>query len=593
MSSHTNNRNSSSISEEALKKSKNARKKRLMPYTWGFGLEHEVQIFHKPKQQIKNNINDFVMFNSKPFIEELLKKNQLSTLDREFLETIPFEPTGRKCDGKVVLPKTPVPMPEFITGKPFSTLKNRRTIESYTQEIRENEDKFYKLLHLNDKVIKLEEKYGMLEQYPFGMTNYFKYPTNKGLTYQYEKTKEGKEKLFTDYLGSYHITITLPFSEKTPLNKFIKMHQNFANQIQWIEPLLITAFFSSDQKAVGTKEKRIKGSYRVARIGWGNLAGSDVRKFNTGIGRYSNIRTFWRDNLDFYNVKKVNYCKKISPKLKKVEPGAVAALSSNFRTFGSTDPNRPLHRESGIGMTKPNGVELRIFDHFDSHYLLELCKFVIYIAENSRVHLAKKYVYQNKDWITSLQRIMLDGWNAELPEGYINDLRSQLDLKIKTKSKIAYDVLTQLNKELYQKNKDGDWTFLLLDEITEPKLPHINRYSWETGLMLKLNNEKTLMTSFNKLIKDLPANKELTVEEFRKIFYKYFNKERWGSDVEDVMYFLETIQIVNLSFKMDGKINWLKLKKKRVIKNFNNELIQEWSRPLLEDYLFYISKIVK
>ena len=593
MSSHTNNRNSVTISEEELKKSKNTRKKRLMPYTWGFGLEHEVQIFHKPKQQIKTNINEFIMFNSKPYIEELLKKNQLSTLDREFLETIPFEPTGRKCDGKVVLPKTPVPMPEFITGKPFSTLKNRRSIESYTQEIRENEDKFYKLLHLNDKVIKLEEKYGMLEQYPFGMTNYFKYPTNKGLTYKYEKKKDGKDKLFTDYLGSYHITITLPFTEKTSLERFVKMHQNFANQIQWIEPLLVTSFFSSDQKAVGTKEKRIKGSYRVARIGWGNFAGSDVRKFNKGIGRYSNIKTFWRDNLDFYNVKKVNYCKKISPKLKKVEPGAVAALSSNFRTFGSRDPDRPLHRESGIGMTKPNGVELRIFDHFDSHYLLELCKFVVYIAENSRVHQSKKYVYQNKDWITSLQRIMLDGWNAELTEGYINDLRSQLGLKIKTKSKVAYDVLTQINKELYQKNKDGDWIYLLLDDNTAPKLPHINRYSWETALMLKLNSEKTLMASFNKLIKDLPANKELSVDDFKKIFFKHFNKERWGSDVEDVMYFLETIQIVNLSFKMDGKINWLKLKKKRTIKNFNNELIQEWSRPLLEDYLFYISKIVK
>ena len=69
-------------------------------------------------------------------------------------------------------------------------------------------------------------------------------------------------------------------------------------------------------------------------------------------------------------------------------------------------------------MTKPNGVELRIFDHFDSHYLQELCKFVVYVAENSRTHVAKKYVYKNKGWIESLQRIMLNGWNAELKENY-------------------------------------------------------------------------------------------------------------------------------------------------------------------------------
>ena len=108
-----------------------------------------------------------------------------------------------------------------------------------------------------------------------------------------------------------------------------------------------------------------------------------------------------------------NYCRDLSPELKKKEPGAVSGFSSNFRTFGSTDPDRPWHRESGVGMTKPNGVELRIFDHFDSYYLQELCKIVIYIAENSRIHQTKKYVYKNKAWIEALQKIMMHGWNVE------------------------------------------------------------------------------------------------------------------------------------------------------------------------------------
>ncbi len=297
----TNNRNTRTLGHELMKKeTKTSKYKRLKDYQWGMGLEHEMQIFHKPSHELSKNIESFIMFNSKPRVEELLKGDQITVLDKEFLREIPFEPTGRKCNGKIVLKKTPIPMPEIITGRPFSSLKTgKRPIETYCIEIKEKENKFFTLLHLNEKVIKIEEKYGQLEQYPFGVCNYFKYPLNTGTDYKFEKNKNKKDVLHTDYLGSYHITLTLPFTDKTPLPKFIKMHQNYANQIQWIEPLLITAFFSSDQKAVGTIEKRIKGSYRIVRVGWGNLAGSDVRKFSEGVGRYADIKPYWRDDSDF------------------------------------------------------------------------------------------------------------------------------------------------------------------------------------------------------------------------------------------------------------------------------------------------------
>jgi len=591
----TNNRGSTTVGNEMLKKeSKKTKYKKLINYEWGVGIEHEVQFFHKPELTSKN-IESYIMFDGKPRIEELLKSGKLSILDQEFLKTIPFEPTGRKCNGKIVLPKTPVPMPEFITDNPFNTLKNKRPIESYCEEIRDKEEKYIVLLKKNEKTNKLEEKYGLLYQYPFGVSNYFKYANNKSIPYKFDKTKNNKDKLHTDYLGSYHITLTLPFTKKTTPARFIKTHQNFANQVQWLEPLLLTAFFSSDQKAVGTGEKRIKGSYRIARVGWGNLAGSDVRKFNKGIGRYANIEPYWRDGLNFYNIKSSEYCKDLSPKLKKVEPGAVSGFSSNFRTFGSTDPDRPWHRESGVGMTKPNGVELRIFDHFDSHYLKELVKFIIYIAENSRTHISKKYVYKNKGWIESLQRIMLNGWNAELTDDYIKDLRSELNLNIKTKSKIAYDVIYNINQELHQKHKNGDWTYMMLEDDKIVKLPSINRYSWETGLMMKLNSSKVLMKKFNEMVKAIPVNNELTVDEFKLIFYKYFNKNMWKNDVIDVIYFLENLKFVNLQFELNGNISFLKINNKnlQVIDNFNEELLTMWGKPALELFDFYVSKLMK
>jgi hypothetical protein len=593
----TNNRDSTTVGNEMLKKeSKTSKYKRLNNYQWGVGLEHEVQFFHKPSETMKKNIDSYIMFNGKPIIEDLLKKNVLSLTDQEFLKTIPFEPTGRKCNGKVVLEKTPIPMPEFITEKPFNTLKKKKSIELYCREIREKEEKYIKLLRLSDKTVKLEQTHGMIREYPFGMTNYFKYNKNdKSSSYTFDKTKDKKDKLHTDYLGSYHITLTLPFTDKTSTDQFIKMHQNFANQIQWLEPLLLTAFFSSDQKAVGTTETRIKGSYRIARIGWGNLAGSDIRKFNQGIGRYANIVPYWREGLKFHEDKTTNYCQDLSPKLKKIEPGAVSGFSSNFRTFGSTDPDRPWHRESGVGMTKPNGVELRIFDHFDSLYLPELCKLVVYIAENSRTHTSKKYVYKNKSWIENLQNIMLNGWSTELSDDYIDDLRDELGLKISTKSKIAYDIMYQINKELYKKHKNGDWTYLMLENNDIVQLPHINRYSWETALMMRLNRDVDLMKQFNIMVKDLSTGKEITVEEFKLIFFKYFNKKLWEKDVVDVMYFLESLKFVDLSFEIDGKIAYLKVNGKnlRHINHFNLELLREWSKREFEDFEFYLYKILE
>ena len=94
---------------------------------------------------------------------------------------------------------------------------------------------------------------------------------------------------------------------------FRDMHINFANQMQWLEPLLLTAYFSCDDKAVGTTEKRARGSFRVLRIAWGNFAGSNVENFKKGIGRYANINTYWRDNFNFYEKDKLKPCIKPSP----------------------------------------------------------------------------------------------------------------------------------------------------------------------------------------------------------------------------------------------------------------------------------------
>ena len=122
--------------QEKMYKSK-SKNKRLEKYTWGIGIEHETHIFHSPINKIKSPNENFVLFDGFEPTLRLLKahdsrKITLSEKDISFLETVPFEATGRKCNGVFVLQKAPINMPEFITTRPISSLKTgKRGMETW------------------------------------------------------------------------------------------------------------------------------------------------------------------------------------------------------------------------------------------------------------------------------------------------------------------------------------------------------------------------------------------------------------------------------------------------------------------------------
>jgi hypothetical protein len=567
------------------KKRKSDRIKRLEKYTWGIGIEHEMHIFHKPLDYTTKKIENFILVDSfEPTLRLLQAADEgrikITVKDMELLESVPFEATGRKCNGEFVLQKAPVNMPEFITTKPISSLKTgKRSIEHYCREILEHQNRFFKLMEMDKTVKKQIKKYGPLASFPFGMSNYVAFPKNNDEIYKFDKDKSNKIKINPEYTGSYHITITLPYTKLTTDRKFIEKHQNFANQLQWLEPLLLTAFFSCDDKAVGTTQKRIRGSYRILRVGWGNLAGSDIRKFKRGIGRYSVIDSFWRDGLDFYQKDKLKPC--IKPTPPAVREGGISALSSNFRTFDASKEDK--HERSGAPMKKPYGMEFRIFDHFQDEYLSELCKVIVYVAENSRVHTSNKYVYKNKAWIKAVQNVMMNGWRSILDDDYINELRTILGINIKTKSKIALKVFEVINKELFTKNKNGDYTFLMLDKKykTPPILPNINRRSWDHGFMIKLNREPKIFAKYNKFISDIPNGKN-SYDDIKNIYKKHFMSEGWMRNFDDVLYFMESHERLFASkfrlYHTNSKITYIEIKnkyKKKII-NFNDQINTEW-----------------
>jgi hypothetical protein len=541
--------------------------------TWGFGIEHEMHIFHKPSGA--KPIQGFIIFNSEEVIERIVKDKEngssiLTDDEYKWLKTVPFETSGRLCNGQWVIQRVPFKMPEFITFNPFFDTRIP-SIENMVKVIIQTKLLFIEILMRDKKTQQLVKKYGELVEYPTGFSRHIYLPlgVEKGkYIFEYEKKKKElrRVKYFADYTGSYHITITLPHSNQTTNATFTRMHQNFANQLQWLEPLMIPAYFSGDEYAPGSVKNRVRGSFRVMIIGWGNFAGSDVRLFDKGIGRYAKTETFWRRNIAFDETHKLEPC--IAPSPSALEESGITSLSSDFRTFGSISKNRPEHRVSGLKMTKPNGVEFRIFDHFLDAYIIHLVQLICLVAENSRTHKTTSYVYQDKGWTQALHQLMQNGYKTILPEEYITSLKKHLGLKIRTSSRMAEDVFETVYLELVHKNVGGKWMNLflgigpkylsfsvskqiqILTLITNPK---INRISWAMGFVFRCHSRPEYMKYFKYMLSILQDEKTVLITDMQYIVEQLFGKA-WKNDVVDICFFIEDLGFVRTDKNSIGEI---------------------------------------
>lgn len=578
---------------------------KLSTYNWGLGIEHEMHLFHQPKEN--SLIKDAVLFDGESAMKRTMKAYQKGTLqmsdeEYKFMKSVPFESTGRLCNGQWVIKKVPFNMPEFITWEPFCNIRQQNTMNEYINKVTQGRQTFINIISREPLTKTIIEKNGNLIQYPTGMTRYLKCPKNGSIpNYTFLKKKGSKDDIIRpEYVGSYHVTITLPHTENTPQKEFIEMHQNYANQLQWLEPLLLTSYFSQDQFACGSKEERVRGSFRVMIIGWGNFAGSDVRLFSEGIGRYAKSPIHWRKGLKLYEHEKIKPC--IPPSPSAISEGATTTLSSDFRTFGSTDPLRPEHRQSGVGMTKPNGIEFRIFDHFqDELYIESLVHLLGIVAENSRVTKCTKYVYKNKYWIDAMHQIMKYGYKAQVSRGYVNLLTKMLGIKITTKSLNAYDLFENIVLQLYKKNYYGDWNKIfnhniILKELTHKnesigvQIPQLNKISYILSLCMKLNRKPLLLKSFNKLSTFINTHlhKSIDFKTFKDYVKKYMGSV-WVKEADDILYFYDSKLL--LTKNDSGTIkSFTLIENIPIYKNMNKEILSIYSEN--ENNKYYIQSLL-
>jgi len=523
------------------------KEKRLRNMTWAMGLEHEAQYFYYPYEDLHTiyPLYEAVVFNClEPHIELANDPNTQEDIKIFLSKMAKYEETGRKCHNTLVLDKIwyndePLAMPEFVTTNPFSSLLENRNILSYYDELLHQEKIYHDTINKSKTVEKfLKMNNIQFGQYPFGMCSDIRVRKNyDGISPELSKAH------YEDYTGSFHITITLPFEEKEKYTAkdekdFADMHYNFGALFQWIEPLLLAAYFSTDQRAMGTDEKRIRGSFRVARVAWGNLAGSDMRNPDKGIGRYAVIKPYWREGFKFHESEILKSCEYPH----KQEPKSLSSFSSNIRTFGP-DPQNPKERISGAKMTIPNGLEFRIFDHFPTEDLFSLMQIMILIAANSRRVKVTDFVYEDNDWIEAVQSIMLNGWRTEVSIIFIKKLEKIFDLKIAQKTEMAWDVLDALVKALYEKNKDSDIMFLLYNGGI-PKIPMINKYSWDFAFLLRLLKDDKIYEAFLKLLSDMID--ETSIYKIRDSVVKRFGP-KWKNNWLDILYFLSGKKLIKIN----------------------------------------------
>ena len=343
----------------------------------------------------------------------------------------------------------------------------------------------------------------------------------------------------TDYTGSYHATLSLPrgaddfiayddsvledgkcssgyvspgHSYNSSIESWVAAHINFANQFQWIEPLLLASMGSADSSSVCDDGAFVEGSYRMSSSGWGVLGTSDVRTLGeSGIGRYTHTGFDW-----------------LMDSLPNREAGLFdcveLGMGSDIRTISDIDEHS-LPVDSDLPPMKVGqGIEFRIFDNFPIRHFPQVLNLIALLAENSRVHTSEEFIYDNVDWAEAAILSMGSGHDALLPDRYITDVAYHLniDLSALGDNVLAFDVFSEVYKQLWEKNSDGFWFKLLIEDVPEdmPVLSNPNRESWEIGAMNAGYTPEKLVELFNgvTVVEDMVVE-DCTSEDYGDLVY--------------------------------------------------------------------------
>ena len=348
---------------------------------------------------------------------------------------------------------------------------------------------------------------------------------------------------------------------------FHYLHKLWAISIQWLLPLLLACYSSCDPLSIGDGDKLSELSLRLFISGFSFINLINVMDYSLPLGRDV-----------------VNWQHKHSD-LAKVAKHDFLYTDEDFSYSGS---EFRVDEKKGYQF----GFEIRVFDNFDINNVNSLLEFLFLLADKV-AYEGKVYrvnPFNNPVLNRESVRILQQGWNTRISREYLDLIESELEIPTSgfRDGLTAYQVCDQIYVWLQDKfirggKGMGPYSKYVVNRRTKRHhLPNINKMSWElnfNNLIWKPTNPKTkvrllIEECIDKAImkrqqnkgskssgndgsenegsenegsgKESKESKESKVN--RQLLGKLLTnklKSPYSSDIEDIIYALESLGIIN------------------------------------------------
>ncbi|AYV78390.1 MAG: hypothetical protein Edafosvirus11_25 [Edafosvirus sp.] len=387
--------------------------------------------------------------------------------------------------------------------------------------------------------------------------SYFDILDNK--YYEFVKMKkESGYRYVMDYLGSYHINLSLPVDiinssinyGQDPANRdiiFKELHKRWAIAIQFIEPLLVATYSIPDFHSIGDNHKYARASFRLQIVTTSFLNSSDIMNKGISIDRTNpspNLLMFTATDNNLKTNFGETYGKMRSNIKTYFNPSLDNPIGADFRRAGDTGDT------SGREAKKNLGFEFRILDVFDPKYLNEIMAILyvlfIYIdikginnePSNNLYKAFTDNPYNNPVISKNIVEIFKEGWNTVISNDYVLLLNDNLKLNLISGS-IAYHAFDLLDiiygtmlATVSESINNPKYVYFktILPTIIPKYLTNLNRSYWRM-----IYNNSQCSQNIDKLL--LNHKKVFHYGEFEKIV-KSTCGELIAHDTNDIMYAL-------------------------------------------------------
>lgn len=300
------------------------------------------------------------------------------------------------------------------------------TVGSITAELRLAEQVFMEAAVIADDAVLREAQTGM---YPLVAYHHDRWGN--------EFPPNEPPGLFTDYNGSYHLNITLPYLENVSDEVFLKQHRAAMLLLQWMEPLFVGVWGQPDEYAFWDMFYFTEGSYRMMVNAFSSLGTQDV-----------SVQPDWLQQMTMDEI-----TLRQPDKIAGYRPPLYKHLIYDIIT-GYLRPKRIGADFRRDPEKKQFGFEFRILDHFPTRYLVDVMRILVLICDHSFELWSQNQLPADPrfdgDWTALVVVALTRGWNGPVREPHIQALERalQLDLGL-SQEKDMFQVLQTVVDKLW------------------------------------------------------------------------------------------------------------------------------------------------